>query len=550
MIGGAVLTLLGFAGLVSSLHKPDLLWNSLLVVGGSLLIAVPLGGWVGWALAWTQIPGRRLWMALILAWAMTPLVIQLAAWDSLWGRLSWISVLTTVDYAPWFRGVSAVIWVQGLASVPWVALLILATRHTVSTSVEEAAQLEMPLWQVLPRVTWPQYRALWVLVSLFVGFRVFEQFEVTDVYQVRTWPEVWYLGFALGQFDGWGTANLGTVGSLWTFLFGGQLSESAWGTTTPSELALPHRFGNWWIAASLVALVGGWGVMLGSGLKTWLQVRRTWQWQPEIQLQVQRPWRWNVMLFLIVLLPQGVIWANLVIRAGLRVATQSGEVIRQWHWNHLSEVLWKAAGDYGQPLFWSWCIGLVAAFVVWSLAVPTAWFGHRHRLGSTIVLLMAIVSFAVPSPLVSLIWYQVLNLNSWEWLNDLANRSILGPVVALAFKQLGVGLVYWWIVFRQQPQAWREEMQLSNVGPIGQFWHLALRVPLSGHVFFLVILTIIGAGDLSTTFATLPPGLDTLPRRLMGDLHSGASAQVAAACLIQLTGVWCGSFLLTQTLSK
>jgi ABC-type Fe3+ transport system permease subunit len=535
----ALLALAGLVGLLLLLPRADLVGNSLLVVGGAMGLGLTLGGMAGWLLGWTDLPGRRWWMALVLAWAMTPLIVQLAAWDSLWGRLSWLSALHQVNYAPWFRGVPAVVWVQGCACIPWVALLVMAARFTVSGSVEDEAQLLMPVGQVFYRVTLPQHRSLWWVLAAVVGLRVFEQIEVSDVYQVRTWPEVWYLGFALGQFEGWGSGN--PLHAWWDFLFGLRLSDQAWGTGARLEagglpIGLARSLG---IAGALGALVLGGGISLLRGLQRWLRVLPNWDWLPHRRLRMVAPGIWQGYLVVTILVPLLIIVSNLVIRGGLRVAHTQGQVDRHWSLVELAHRLGMAATDYRDPMLWSWLIGFVAAVVVWGLGLAWAWRQSRpglagRRLGRLGMILVATISLATPAPLVSLGWYRLLNFSQWDWLHQAAQVSILGPVLALAFKQLGFAILFWWVVLRQQPPAWREDMCLQGVPGGVQFWHLAIRAPAGVHILFLAVVTLMGAGDLSTSFATLPPGLDTFPRRLLGDLHAGASGQVAAACLLQI----------------
>ncbi|MDP1561421.1 MAG: hypothetical protein Q8M16_08500 [Pirellulaceae bacterium] len=543
---GLVLLVLGVLGLVNAVPQAELLWNSLVVVTGSLAIGAILGGFAGWLIGWTDVSGRRWWLALLLAWAMTPLVVQLAAWDSLWGRLSWFAALNEVTYSRWFEGLAAVLWVQAFASVPWIALLVIAARPTVSTSSEEEAQQQWSLVGVFFRVTLPRHAALFLLILLVVGLRTFEQIEVSDVYQIRTWPEVWYLGFALGTFEGWGSGT-GTTSFL-QFLFGSELSTQAWGTTQETPANATAIYPVWQVIPSLLAFCSGFGLLTVHGLTQWFRVLPSWDWQPERRLATMNHWRWNLFLFGTVAVPPLVILSNLLIRCGLRVnfSNVNNAAERRWSWETLGQRLGTALTDYHEPMIWSWLIGLVSGILVCLISVCLAWWAYR-RIGATIVVLvLAATSLIVPAPLVSLLWYRCLNLSPWEWLDVLAQTSILGPVLAIGLKTLGLALLYCLVIFRQQPAAWREDMEMCGQGGWSQFWHLGVRIPWLWHVSLLLILTMIGAGDLSASFATLPPGLDTLPRRLLGDLHSGASGNVAAACLLQMGAVALVSVLITR----
>ncbi len=538
---GLALVLFGLFGLASSITQADLLWNSALVVTGSVGFGAVLGGFAGWLIGWTDVPFRRLWLTLLLTWAMTPLVVQLAGWDALWGRLSWLAALNQVTYAAWFKGLAAVIWVQAFACVPWIALLVVAARHSVSTSPEEESQLQLHLWQVFQRVSVRRHAALFSLIAVVVGLRSFEQIEVSDVYQIRTWPEVWYLGFALGKFEGLGTD--GGAGNFFQFLFGSDLATNGWGTISATNGTDAAVVRIWEVAASLLALVSGLGLIIVHGVWAWFQVLPNWDWQPARRLAIYRRVRWCFFLFLVVAVPQLVIWSNLVIRCGLRVAQTGDDAVRGWSWQVMAQRLQTAAIDYQEPIIWSWLIGLVAGVSVACIGICTAWASFRCASARLIAVLVAAISLMIPSPLVSLLWYRILHHSPFPWLDEMAQTSILGPVLAVGFKHLGIALLYGLVLFQQQPAAWREEMQLNRQGTWSQFWHLGFRVPLLFHLLLVGVLTMSGAGDLSASFATLPPGLDTLPRRLLGDLHSGAGGNVAAACLLQISSILLASLL-------
>jgi len=544
---GLVLLGLGTFCLINAVPQADLLCNSLVVVAGSVAIGSAIGGFAGWLIGWTDIPGRQWWLTLLLTWAMTPLVVQVAAWDSLWGRLSWLAVLNDVTYARWFEGLAAVLWVQGLASVPWFALLAVAVRHTVSATCEEEAQLQWSLQKVFIFVSLPRHRIMFLLIGLVVGLRTFEQIEVSDVYQIRTWPEVWYLGFALGTFEGWGSGE-GT--GLWKFLFGTELSFQAWGTTREAPSAALGTYQTWQLGAGMLASSIGLGLLFVDGLRQWFRVLPHWDWQPVRRLATLKQRGWNLYLLAAIALPQVVIWSNLLVRSGLGISQSDAGLARGWSWQTLTQRLTTAMTDYRDPMIWSWLIGLAAAILVSFVSVAIAWIAYRRNRTTMAVFTVAAFSLMVPAPLVSLLWYRVLNLSPWNWLDVLAQTSILGPVLAIGFKNLGMALLYWLVIFRQQPTAWREEMHLNGVGVFLQFWHLAVRVPWLPHLSLLSILTMMGAGDLSASFATLPPGLDTLPRRMLGDLHSGASGNVAAACLFQIGLVLCVSTLISRCLKN
>ena len=147
----------------------------------------------------------------------------------------------------------------------------------MSIASERDAQLTVPLWRVATSVTLSQHRLLACVLGLVIGVRLFEQFDVTDVYQFRTWAEVWYLGFALGQYDS--VAYTGNEG-FWNLFFGSQLSESAWGTTDGTARANWSRLGsNIGAVAAISCLLAGLTICLWTGLRSLIRCVRPLNWE-------------------------------------------------------------------------------------------------------------------------------------------------------------------------------------------------------------------------------------------------------------------------------
>lgn len=520
---------------------PWLLGNSLLVTGGSALISVVLGGLIGWILGWTQIRGRRYWLTLLLVWMATPLIIQLSAWDALWGRLSWASALMDVRYSRWFDGMLAVILVHGFSNIPWVALLLVMGKRWGSTNLEQDSLMSQGPLRTLWTVTLPRQLRWLVLAGLIVGVRVFEQFEVTDVYQVRTWAEIWYLGFSLGELQQWDAGGLPSVQQLtqivaYPFTNANsavplQAPTPVGGLSVDAPVSGSQFSGNHWSSLTAMApfcLLLGTVAVLFSGLKRYLSVKENAGHYRSDRLPA--PAFARVLLWILVALPIGMQLANLFVRAGVRVESGS----RGWSLAAFGEMMRYSGADYMDAATWSFLIGLVSAALVCCFGFLLGWGVRNRGWLQNVVFVLALLLFALPSPLVSLYVYQTLNLSQVTWIRHLSSTSIFAPVIALSIKHLGLSVGMWLVLLGNEAASREDLLAMSGMSAWNKLSRFGVRRYWKTGFGFGFIFLVLGAGDLSTTFATVPPGMDTFARRILGDLHAGAGSQVAAACLWQV----------------
>jgi iron(III) transport system permease protein len=86
-----------------------------------------------------------------------------------------------------------------MAAVPWVVLIVGAALRNVEPELEEAALVEGSPWQVLWRVTLRRSAAAILATALWISVAVAGEITVTDMWQLRTYAEMVYIGFALGD---------------------------------------------------------------------------------------------------------------------------------------------------------------------------------------------------------------------------------------------------------------------------------------------------------------------------------------------------------------
>ena len=188
------------AGLLRhDLRQLALLRNTFVLATGTCAISLPLGTVLAFLLVRTDVPGRRLVLALIGGLLMLPLYLQAAGWDAGFGQLGWCSLVRGAAATPLLQGGTAAVWIHALAAVPWVVLLVGAALLGVEPELEEDALLAGSTWQVFRHVTLPRMFGGVAVAAGWVALSVCGEMTVTDLFLVRTYAEELYTGFALGD---------------------------------------------------------------------------------------------------------------------------------------------------------------------------------------------------------------------------------------------------------------------------------------------------------------------------------------------------------------
>ncbi|SAL56206.1 binding-protein-dependent transport system inner membrane protein [Caballeronia udeis] len=166
-------------------NDPDFwlaLKNSLIIAGGMLFIAIPLGAVLAFLMVRTDLPGRR-WIEpmLLTPVFISPMVLAFGYVVSA-GPVGFYSVwwktLFGVEEAPWsIYTMSAITLIVGLTHVPHVYLYSSAALRSLGSDVEEAARVAgakpfRVAWDVSLPMTMPALLFAGVLV-FFLGFEVF-----------------------------------------------------------------------------------------------------------------------------------------------------------------------------------------------------------------------------------------------------------------------------------------------------------------------------------------------------------------------------------------
>lgn len=240
---------LGWAGAREALFRPrvaDLLGNTLALVGTCLLGCVVLGVASAWLVERTDLPGRRVWAAVLVAPLAVPAFVNSYAWASLW---------------PQFEGLPAATTITVLSYYPFVYLPAAAALRGLDPVLEETgAALGLGPVARFVRVVLPQLRVAILGGGLLVGLHILAEFGALQMIGYETFTTVILVQFQ-STFNGAAATMLAGVLVACSLLFvtlevlargGARYARVGAGA---ARLPVPARLD--WARWPLVALISG-----------------------------------------------------------------------------------------------------------------------------------------------------------------------------------------------------------------------------------------------------------------------------------------------------
>lgn len=475
------------------------LWATLTLGGSAALISVVLGTILAGAIY--QLGPRARWAVVALLFAaLLPIYWQLAAWDSLFGRLGWWAAFGGSPLQLALPQWLAAIWVHGIAGVAPAAAIILLFLINSGRVAEEQALMDGEPMSVFFRITLPR---IWPAI-LFAGGWCFlatsREIAVTDIYRIGTVAEQVYLGFALGQFD--------QLLSLWP----------------EGEQALSIRL----YLFTILFLAGFAGL--------WIARVPAWTWSGE-----HRYWRnsgertrfgTNTLAGSILALVLLVPLVSLLFRAGVRVRQVDGVPKAGWTLSDLGASLSQGGRESWDEFGWSLAIAAVSASLLLAAALWGAAVAERQKVGRFIYFGSIALLLGMPGPICGLLVARGWNLIESEWAWWLADRTILLPVLAscLFCWPLVALLVY--LVLRTLPRELNEAAAVQGATAWQTFASIQLMASRTSLVGVWGVLLIAVFGELSAQQMVAAPGIDTVPRQLLGWMHAGVDELASATSLL------------------
>ncbi len=472
-----------------------LAFNSLCLAAGACAIALPWGTLLAVLLVRTDMPGRRPALLLLAGMVFVPLYLQAAGWQAgfgLGGCFVWGAGSAVVE--PFLSGWRGAVWIHSVAAVPWVTLIVGLGLTVIPAEWEEQALLDGTPLQVFRTVTlrrvWGPLgiAALWVLVTT-TG-----EMTVTDIFQIRTYAEELYTGFALG----------------------GDLLAAPLGV-------LPGMIIVAWL--TMAALVVCWYV---------LPRQRLTQMRPPYRYRLGR-WQWPAALFtlLALLIVVGVPLANLVYQAGVVASDPAAAEQPTWSLRHFVVIVGSSPLKHRAEFGWTMLTGGLAAAAAIAIAIPLGWLGRRDGASATPALAVTAFCLAVPGPLVGMALVALLSQPDAPALTFLRDRTLFSPWAAQVVRSLPLTVLIVWQAFRTIPRDTLEMARVDGAGVGGQLLWVALPQRWGAVLGAGLVAAAIAMGDVAATASDMvvPPGIDLLSRRVAGMLHASVYDEIAGICL-------------------
>lgn len=468
--------------------------------------AMPLGVTVGWAIARTDLPGRRCFAGALLLLFFIPLYLQAAAWDAGFGLQGSVT-LAALGGRVWLDGWPAAIWIHALAAIPWVALCAGLGLLAVERELEEQALLDGPLGFVTMFVSLRRAAPAVGVALVGVLLTAVAEMTVTDLFRVRTLAEELYTAQALGDDGGLRGATIAS------------LVATAW--------------------------IVGVTLLLGDRLA---HVARAAHPRAARRFELGRA-RWGCSAFVgvVVLLAVGVPLACLVYKSGLSVEMQGAVRVRHWSlWSAVQVTgrsLWQFRGEIG----WSAAAAGITAILAVVLGAPVAWFARRGGWRGWIAAAGGVAMLATPGPLLALALLRALSRPDppplsfvAPWVGLTPEDGLLvwfrdQPLTCLTIVQLwrslpwAIGIL--WFALRTVPRALEDVATLDGLGAWARFWQLGVQQHPRALCSAGLAAFVFAFGELPASVLVAPPGVVTLPIQVFNRLHYGAEKEVAGVCL-------------------
>lgn len=464
-------------------------------------ICVPLGLSIGWLLERTDIVFRRPVRYGLLMMLFIPLYLYAAGWDAGFGLQGWLHTIAGEPPGrPWLDGWRGAIWIHSAALMPWVILMTVAILRATPNESELAARLDASAWATFWKLGAPQLTVPAILCGLWVVMVTAGEITVTDLYQIRTYAEEIYIGFAL-ESDTFGSAILPAASSAGASI----LLSLVLGVLA---LALIYRFRPVPPLESIESRVlfplGHFAGPLGLGLL--------------------------VIVSMLALVPIG----SLVYKSGVSVEQIADTRVRHWSVIKCVQLVFESPWRFRTEYRWSLIIGTCAA----TAAVTAGWFvataarrGGWSFWGSMLGLALLL---AVPGPVLGIVLIRFFNQPSIPGLVFLYDRTICAPVLATTLRALPIVALILWHGISALPDAVIEAAKLDGASR-WQRWRF-VEIPQCWPVIgcgWLVAMAL-SIAELSASILVVPPGVTTLAIRIFNLMHYGVEDRLGGLCLFTI----------------
>ena len=370
-------------------------------------------------------------------------------------------------------------------------------------SYEEQALLETSSTRVFWNITFPRIAPLLILCVVWNIVFCAREIAVTDLYQIGTLAEQIYLGYSLG---------INAVGGNWS---ADQLAQA----------------GN--ISSTLTIAIVSWLSAVSLFLFTKLTALEFYGDQIAPRQAASCGWKRNLIGILILTVLVGIPIGNVLLRASFFVVPIDGVPTQGYSINQIFDAITGSVLDYKNEFMWSFLIATCSATLILASATLIGFAARKSRLAQIVLAVAMAITCALPGPTIgTLIAGLFANLENGTFIHWLYNYTIAGPVVANFVFCWPLGTLIVWFVFRKIPQDSLDAADVDGAGWIARmsrFGFAENRAALIGCWFVTFALSF---GELSASQIVRPAGMDTVPRKMLGDLHAGVNEMTAGITIV------------------
>ena len=456
-------------------------------------MALPVGVALAFALARTDLWGRRGMIGVVALSAFVPMPLTATAWL---GALGNAGRSQAMGLGVVLSGWSGAAFIHAVASLPWVVAIVGVGLRGVEPDLEESARLDYPPWGVVARVTLRRALGSVAAAALAVLVLTAGDMSVTDLLSVRTYAEEAYTQYQSGNGPG------------------------------ASLVALPPL-----VVFGALILVGVRALLKVDPARVLSASNRSRDW---------RLGRWRVPVGLAVAATFGLASAlpvfSLVWHAGRVV--EHGQAY--WSWAGLWKTLISTTGElfagalsrpFRAPLVSSAILAGLAACLTVALAWSLAWLARGPGVWRWVVAATVAVTLAVPGPVAGMAL--VIAYLPLPWIYDTPARVVL----AYMLRTLPYAVLVTWPAVRALPPAYLEAATLEGHGPWGLARRVAIPLTLGAIGAAWGVSFALALGELPAANISAPPGVMLVAVRIWELLHRGVESHLAGMGLVMLAAV-------------
>ncbi len=482
--------------------------NSLIVMIGAGGLALVIGFILALGLSRAQVIGRRTLLFLLGGFLFIPLYVQAGGWNAGFGIQGWWTLSQVTGSREPLRGIHAVVWIHAMACVPSVVLILLCGFNRSIPNREDMAIMDGGKWSVLRRV-WLQSNLGWIAAAFAWSLAtVGNDMLVSNLYQVRTAVEQFYLDITVGQFSMVQAIVACSPAILLAVIFGIVAAKPLdfRSLERVSSSSTRHWFGSTW--ETVVWSMFCW-TLAGASL----------------------------------FLPM----VSLVIKAGWDATRVDGEIQRKWLLSRLTDSVFRSPVEYREEMLWSLQLAVFASTlsIVVALVVVPRLPSNRWLRGSIFGVLALMV--AIPGPAVNLILAWLFIEAPLPFLSVLYDRTLIPTVIAVGFRVVPVAIFLVTISWYRWYNTHRDLLALE--GPKSRLASLArfLRTTWGTLIIIWLWIAAMSFADFSSYSQLLPPSVTTISKRIFELLHYGVRYQEAGLCLfLAICGMVIGGFAMIR----